>query len=240
MFYWMYPAEDFENAPIAIWLNGGPGKSSTFANFLLNGPLRIERNGTTSSDFRVYLNPEGSWVDNATMIYVDQPMNTGFSYGPDYITDMDDAVEMFKLFLNSLWSLYPKFNEKPLYMTGEGYAGKYIPRYSWEILDVNNHLGVEKYNLKASLIGNPYTAPLTQRTHMYIVPEALNILDNSDMDQIATLNRRCQEGAMQTDDYTAQEMEAKCTAIYDYVSQVSGGVLAADNRMFTYDWDPKE
>ena len=68
-------------------------------------------------------------------------------------------------------------------MTGESYAGKYIPRYSSAILDANATAGVDppKYNLKASLIGDPYTAPLTQRTHMYIVPEALNILDDSNM-----------------------------------------------------------
>ena len=94
MFYWMYPAEDFENAPIAIWLNGGPGQSSTLANFLLNGPLRIERNGTSSDDFKVVINPEGSWVDSATMIYVDQPMNTGFSFGA-YVGYMGDAKDMF-------------------------------------------------------------------------------------------------------------------------------------------------
>lgn len=40
MFYWMYPSA-VENAPYAIWLNGGPGASSTFANFLMNGPMRI-------------------------------------------------------------------------------------------------------------------------------------------------------------------------------------------------------
>ena len=74
---------------------------------------------------------------------------------------MGDAADGFMSFLNFLWALYPAFVEKPLYMTGEGYAGKYIPRYSWEILDANNHLGTDKYNLKASLIGNPYTAPLT-------------------------------------------------------------------------------
>ena len=40
LFFWMYPAED-EDAPVIIWLNGGPGASSTFANFLFNSPLRI-------------------------------------------------------------------------------------------------------------------------------------------------------------------------------------------------------
>ena len=43
MFYWMFPADDFENSPVAIWLNGGPGASSSLANFMMNGPMRIER-----------------------------------------------------------------------------------------------------------------------------------------------------------------------------------------------------
>ena len=71
LFYWMYPAVDFENAPIAVWLNGGPGASSSFANFLMNGPMRMERTGTTTADYRLYLAPQGSWVDAATMIYID-------------------------------------------------------------------------------------------------------------------------------------------------------------------------
>ena len=75
---------------------------------------------------------------------------------------------------------------------------------------------------------------------MYILPEALNILDDSDMDQIATLNRRCQEEIMKGGDYSAQQAEATCQAIHDYVTQVSGGAFPADNRIFAYDWDPKQ
>ena len=51
----MYPAADFDNAPLAVWLNGGPGASSTFANFLMNGPMRIEKTGDTDADYNIYL-----------------------------------------------------------------------------------------------------------------------------------------------------------------------------------------
>jgi len=47
-FFWMYPATD-KDAPVSIWLNGGPGASSTFANFLFSSPLRIAQ-GVDSSD----------------------------------------------------------------------------------------------------------------------------------------------------------------------------------------------
>lgn len=70
MFYWMYPHAD-PQAPVAVWLNGGPGASSSFANFLLNGPLGIDHFGEGLDDFSVYIKDQGSWADIATMIYVD-------------------------------------------------------------------------------------------------------------------------------------------------------------------------
>jgi len=71
MFYWMYPNVD-DNAPYVLWLNGGPGASSTFANFLMNGPMRISSplgNGATD-DYLVSV-ADNSWVDLGTMIFID-------------------------------------------------------------------------------------------------------------------------------------------------------------------------
>ena len=189
----MYPADDFENKPIAIWLNGGPGASSIFGNFLEIGPMRLERVNDTDSGYNLYLAPEGSWVEEATMIFIDQPVGTGFSYGDTYLTSMSEASEEFTYFLGKLWDKYTDLEGKDLYMTGESYAGKYLPYFSNKLLEKNDDLNTIKYNFKAVLMGDPYTAPLTQRTHMYLLPKALNILDYSNMGQIATLNRRCQE-----------------------------------------------
>ena len=49
LFYWMYKTEDSDNQPITVWLNGGPGSSSIFGNFLENGPLIITSDNTTGS-----------------------------------------------------------------------------------------------------------------------------------------------------------------------------------------------
>jgi len=70
LFYWMY-TNDKADAPLLVFLNGGPGASSTFANFLLNGPLRIERTGSGADEFRVYLNPDGSWDEIAHLVLID-------------------------------------------------------------------------------------------------------------------------------------------------------------------------
>lgn len=138
-------------------------------------------------------NPQGSWANNATMIFVDQPIGTGFSYSdpPEYLTTMDQAAEEWVTFMTNLYAMYPSFKNKPLYMTGESYSGKYLPRYSWALLEANKKNGDNMFNLMGTLVGDPYNAPLTQRTSMYKVPYALNIIDDSNMPQIAAITRQC-------------------------------------------------
>ena len=68
----MYPAIS-DSAPVVVWLNGGPGASSTFANFLFSSPLRIAQ--SDDGTFEMYRidedNSKMSWIDLATVIYVD-------------------------------------------------------------------------------------------------------------------------------------------------------------------------
>ena len=151
------------------------------------------------------------------MIYIDQPVGTGFSWGGPLLTTMDEASDQFINLMTNIWAEFP-FQGKPLFMTGESYAGKYIPRFSWALHENGN------FNLQASLVGDPYTAPLTQRTHMYLVPEALNILDDSNMPQIAALRKNCQE-ELAIDFAQADET---CANIMGYISEVSGNVFPYD------------
>lgn len=154
-------------------------------------------------------------------------MGTGFSYGTPLLTTMEEASAEFITLMNGIMTTFPELASKDLYVTGESYAGKYIPRFSWALHEAGN------FNLKASLIGDPYTAPLTQRTSMHIVPEALNILDDSNMPQIAALRKSCQEELVK--DF-AQSADT-CAAIMDYISEVSGDVFPYDMRIFSEDWD---
>ena len=98
-------------------------------------------------------------------------------------------------------------------MTGESYAGKYIPYFSNALIDKNEELKTNRYNLFASLMGDPYTAPVNQRTHMYLLPQALNIIDDSNIGQIATLNRRCEEQLAKNFSSAADT----CSQIMEYI-----------------------
>lgn len=58
---------------MVLWVNGGPGGSSMFGLFTEHGPCQVEADGTTSPR-------PWSWNREFNVLYVDQPVHTGFSY----------------------------------------------------------------------------------------------------------------------------------------------------------------
>ncbi|CAH0051499.1 unnamed protein product [Clonostachys solani] len=73
MFFWYFEARnDPENAPTAIYLGGGPGTTSF--DGMSDFPCRFnpDANSTTLNEF--------SWNNHVNMLYIDQPLDTGFSY----------------------------------------------------------------------------------------------------------------------------------------------------------------
>ena len=74
-FFWYFEAKnDPLNAPVAIYLAGGPGVSSSFAALGENGPCYANRDSNSTR-----LNP-WSFNNYVNMLYIDQPNQVGFSY----------------------------------------------------------------------------------------------------------------------------------------------------------------
>ena len=109
-----------------LWINGGPGASSMFGLFLENGPLRAEVTGPGLDDRKI--SPaEHAWTDDYHVIFVDQPVNTGFSYGDTTLTSEQVGSDEFLKFLQLFFEKYPEFKTSDFHLTGESYAGKYLP-----------------------------------------------------------------------------------------------------------------
>ncbi|KZM28142.1 uncharacterized protein EKO05_0005825 [Ascochyta rabiei] len=89
VFYWFFesrnnPAKD----PFTLWLNGGPGSDSLIGLFEENGPCMLNDNLTT-----VY-NPY-SWNNVSNMLYISQPVGTGFSYQKQGVGSFNPLSEDF-------------------------------------------------------------------------------------------------------------------------------------------------
>ena len=66
---------DKDNDPLVFWLTGGPGCASELAVFFENGPWKI------NDDLSLRKNPY-SWNEHSNIVYIDQPVGTGFSNIP--------------------------------------------------------------------------------------------------------------------------------------------------------------
>ncbi|KAF2100301.1 alpha/beta-hydrolase [Rhizodiscina lignyota] len=74
-FFWFFESrKDPQNAPLSIWMNGGPGSSSMLGALQENGPCKVRADSNST-----VLN-EWSFNNAVNMIYIDQPLQTGFSY----------------------------------------------------------------------------------------------------------------------------------------------------------------
>ncbi|KXS97328.1 hypothetical protein AC578_10712 [Pseudocercospora eumusae] len=74
-FFWYFEArQNPRNAQTAIYLAGGPGQSSMFGAAQSGGPCSILSDSNTTQN-----NP-WSWNKFVNLLYVDQPVGTGFSY----------------------------------------------------------------------------------------------------------------------------------------------------------------
>lgn len=83
LFYLLVKAKK-SNAPLIIFLNGGPGSSSMSGAFMENGPLRIARPFAQDKNYQLTKN-KWAWNNLANVVYLDQPRYTGYSYGSGYI-----------------------------------------------------------------------------------------------------------------------------------------------------------
>jgi hypothetical protein len=75
MFFWYFESrKNPRSAPLSLYLGGGPGATSLGGVTAENGPcyLNPDSNSTT-------LNP-WSWNNKVNMLYLDQPVQVGFSY----------------------------------------------------------------------------------------------------------------------------------------------------------------
>ncbi|KAL6429953.1 hypothetical protein ACFW04_007644 [Cataglyphis niger] len=158
LFFWFFPAmHNPKTAPVVLWLQGGPGGTSMFGLFLENGPFIVTANKTLK--MRKY-----SWTLTHNVIYIDNPVGTGFSFTDNekgYARNETDVGRNIHTALVQFFLLFPELQNNDFFVTGESYAGKYVPAVSHAIKDYNIKAET-KINLKGLAIGNGLCDPENQ------------------------------------------------------------------------------
>ncbi|KAL7633477.1 UNVERIFIED_CONTAM: hypothetical protein RMT77_016010 [Armadillidium vulgare] len=145
--YWFTESSRPEETPLILWLNGGPGCSSLDGLLSENGPFHLTEGGAS-----LYENPY-AWNNVGNVIYLESPACVGFSYSDDgscRVTD-EGVAEMNYRAIQSFYEKFPEYRDREFFITGESYAGVYIPTLSVRIVEGNDTFPI---NFGGFAIGN--------------------------------------------------------------------------------------
>jgi len=141
-----------ETDPLLIWSNGGPGAGSEFGLFTELGPLQLTGASLKTDEYNktgiptIFGNPF-AWTKVANVLMYDSPAPVGFSYCNDDVGgdgyscgNWDDTrtAKSVHQFVESWMKAFPKFAAHDLYLSGESYAGVYIPMLAREIVNFDS------------------------------------------------------------------------------------------------------
>lgn len=151
--YWFVESEGNPTTdPVVLWLNGGPGASSLIGLLTENGPFVLNDDSivNTTNVPQLIRNPY-TWSKNANVLFLESPKGVGFSYCNNknncLNTDETTAADSYE-FLVNFFKGFSEFANNEFFITGESYAGIYIPMLMDQI-DKNGGI-----NLKGAAIGD--------------------------------------------------------------------------------------
>ncbi|KAJ5248687.1 hypothetical protein N7468_000138 [Penicillium chermesinum] len=193
LFFWHFQNQHIANRQrTVIWLNGGPGCSSMDGALMEVGPYRLKNDHTLTIN-------EGSWDEFANLLFVDQPVGTGFSYvdTDHYVHELDEMASQFMVFLEKFFEIFPEYDNDDVYLAGESYAGQHIPYIARAINKRNEEAskaGKQQWPLRGLLIGNGWIGPADQypSTFEFVEREGLIEPDTPTYQTLQALNDACQ------------------------------------------------
>ncbi|KAL0390562.1 UNVERIFIED_CONTAM: Serine carboxypeptidase-like 49 [Sesamum calycinum] len=140
MFYFFFESRNNRSTdPVVVWLTGGPGCSGSVALFYENGPFHL--------------------ADNLSLIWNDFGWDKLHFYRGDIRKSTEAASVDFYDFLQAFFRRHPRYAKNDFYITGESYAGHYIPAFSVRIHKANRNKKSRHINIKGLAIGNGLTNP---------------------------------------------------------------------------------
>jgi serine carboxypeptidase 1 len=150
------PATKRAERPLVMFLQGGPGASSLFSYYLETGPTKIEATSATTWSL---VNRSHTWIRHANMLYVDNPVGTGFSYTNDprgFSTTDEGIASNLVLFMQGFLVAHPEFKGKPFWVFCESYGGKMAAYFGAALVTAGLDV-----NFKGVALGDGWVDPIS-------------------------------------------------------------------------------
>ncbi|OCF45215.1 cathepsin A (carboxypeptidase C) [Kwoniella heveanensis CBS 569] len=153
------PSED----PVIMWINGGPGCSSSLGMLMELGPCSVKDGPKTAND--TDYNPY-AWNDKANIFFLDEPIGVGFSHAEhgQKVATTEAAAKDVQAFVTIFFEAFKEYEGRAFHMAGESYGGRYLPVFASAVVDGNKALvkaGKTPINLQSVMIGNGVTDHFT-------------------------------------------------------------------------------
>lgn len=158
LFFWFcrHNGPMWSEAPVILWLQGGPGCSSMFALFNENGPLVITKTGDAKR--RNY-----AWTNYYNVLYIDQPVGTGYSFTENddgFVSNRNESTNHLHEALIQFFQMYPELSDNEFYIAGESYAAKFVITLAHKIhLNSLNETEGSSFNLCGLFIVSGFFEP---------------------------------------------------------------------------------
>jgi len=236
LFYWFFPnttANPNGEAPIVVFLGGGPGAASISSIFSENGPFRIVTNPDGGSSINY---AEDSWISHYNVLWLDNPVGAGYSYTDnsdgkhDYPHNEDEVAHAIWTAFQWFIKIHDEAANAKWYISGESYAGRYVPATAYWILNLNEQIAEGKLeghsiDLQGILVGDGFVHGVSQRLAQIDAAQTAAIYSPIQYKQAKTLGVKCQN-SYATNDPNAYLI---CNNLFVYPANISGIDLMAMN-----------
>eukprot|EP00210_Caulerpa_lentillifera_P001109 g1070.t1 len=217
-------------APLVFWTNGGPGCSSFFGLFLENGPYMI------LDDLSLQWNPHG-WDIGQNLIFVEQPLNVGFSYSGDVndtVTREEQVAEHMLQFFYAFFKEHPELTDKDFYLTGESFAGHYLPVIAGRILRANSENPEIEIKLKGLAMGDPWTDPSLQFQSYPVYEYEMGLIDINLRDKMMEEWKFCDHDLKYCNSSSPEFSKSLCIFGYEFCNSILFSPVFSQHPILNY------
>ncbi|CAL1545662.1 unnamed protein product [Lymnaea stagnalis] len=230
LFYWLYyttHSQGYNNRPLILWLQGGPGGSGTgFGNFGELGPLDVN------------LNPRNTtWLQTASLLFIDNPVGTGYSYAEDesaFTTNVAEISADLLTLMKHFVQTYPDFKRIPFYIFSESYGGKMTAAFS-AVLYAEIQKGGIDMNFKGFAMGDSWISPVDSTNSWGPFLYATSIVDIAGLGRINAAAKKAEDLFL-----VSKGKFAEATAAWSLTESVVAAESAGVNFYNILEWDSED